>query len=112
MIEILTPDLPTTRKLQEAQGRYYWSRAAELLFRREGVISVRRVTSVSTDCTVLLVCRDAVVPVNAQDAPRVFEGPFPGDCLAEFGLAASNCETDTLVLDNDNLLAMHLPEIL
>lgn len=112
MINILIPDLPLTRKLQEAQGRYYWSRAAELLFRREGVISVRRVTSVSTDCTVLLVCRDAAVPVNALDVPRVFEGPMPGDCLAEFGLAASNCETDTLVLDNDNLLAMHLPEIL
>ncbi len=112
MIEILTPDLPTTRKIQEAQGRYYWSRAAELLFRRAGVISVRRVTSVSTDCTVLLVCRDAVVPVNAQDVPRVFEGPLPDDCLAEFGLAASYCETDTLVFDNDNSLAMHLPEIL
>lgn len=112
MIEILTPDLPTTRKLQEAQGRYYWSRAAELLFRREGVISVRRVTSVSTDCTALLVCRDAVVPVNAQEVPRVFEGPLPDDCLTEFGLAVSNCETDTLVFDNDNLLVMHLPEIL
>jgi hypothetical protein len=112
LIEIFTPDLPTTRKLQEAQGRYYWSRAAELLFRREGVISVRRVTSVSTDCTVLLVCRDAVVKVNVQDVPRVFEGPLPGDCLTEFGLAASNCLTDTLVLDNDNLLSMHLPEVL
>ena len=112
MIEILTPNLPTTRKIQEAQGRYYWSRAAELLFRRAGVISVRRVTSVSTDCTVLLVCRDAVLPVNAEKVPRVFEGPLPDDCLAEFGLAASYCETDTLVLDNDNLLGMHLPEIL
>ena len=112
MIEILTPDLPTTRKIQEAQGRYYWSRAAELLFRREGVISVRRVASVSVDCTALIVCRDASAPEHARNLPRVFEGPLADECLADFGLIACDCNTDTLFLDNDKSLAMHLPEIL
>lgn len=113
MIAILTPDLPRTRQLQAAQGRYYWSRSAELLFRREGILSVLRVNAPTDDCTALVICRDvATPPETPAELPRIFEGPLAAGQLAAFGLVARACETDTLVIDAGEALALHLPEMM
>lgn len=112
MIEIIIPDLPATRQLQETQGRYYWSRAAELLFRREGVISVRRTCRPSADNSTLLICRDTAAPSDSGKQPRVFEGPLPADTLDTLGLQSTRCEAQTLMVDHNSSLALHLPEIL
>lgn len=112
MINIIFPDIATTREIQNSQGRYYWSRACEVLFRKEGVISVQSGTMPSQDCTLQVICRD-VIPPQADDlCPRVFEGPLSDELQAMLGIYVQTCVTDTLMLENDPLLSLHLPEIL
>ena len=112
MIDIIFPDIATIRDIQSNQGRYYWSRACEILFRKEGVISVQSGTAPSQDCTLQIICRD-VIPPQANDlCPRVFEGPLSNELQAMLGISVQTCMTETLMLDNDPLFSLHLPEIL
>jgi len=61
MIEVVVPELGETRTIQEGQGRYYWSRCAEVLFRKAGIISVTRNHGMSPEPCLKVVCRDVVV---------------------------------------------------
>jgi hypothetical protein len=112
MIDIIFPDIATTRDIQSKQGRYYWSRACEVLFRKEGVISVQSGTAPSKDCTLQIICRDVIPPQANDICLRVFEGPLSDELQAMLGIYVQTCVTDTVILENDPLLSLHLPEIL
>lgn len=112
MIELLVPDLVATHEIQDRQQQYYWSRAADLLFRRAGILSVRRVTEVSSSCTCLVVCRDTAAPETPGGPPRAFEGPLTSESLAKLGLSARTVPTAEVVCESEGSLRMHLPELL
>jgi len=100
------------RRLQQSQGRYYWSGTSETLFRREGLISIRTVSTPTEQCTLLIVARDATCLNNIVGIPRVFEGPLSNNQLVEHGLTSTIIQTELIQVDDDSSLSIHCPEIL
>lgn len=112
MIEIVVPSLDDTRRIQEREGRYYWSRCAEVLFRKAGIISVYRSTEISLAQSLKVLCRNAQPGwPDMGDFPKVIEGPLSEQTLGRLGIAARSYETDTLMLAGSPSLAVHLPGI-
>ena len=112
MIEVVVPELGETRTIQEGQGRYYWSRCAEVLFRKAGIISVTRNHGMSPEPCLKVVCRDVEGEWSEADAvPKVLEGPLSRRVLGDLGIVARRQEVEALLLDGSPSLVVHLPEI-
>lgn len=112
MIEIVTPQLAATRDVQESQGRYYWSRCADVLFRQAGIISVRRTSQVSSSPGLKIFCREVLVGAQAaENCAAVIEGPLSASFLMQQGISAFDVTTAALWLDGAESMGMLLPEI-
>lgn len=99
MLDILVPSIEATRLLQKIEQRYYWSRCAEAVFRREGVISVRRRTEAPQAASLTVACRGVDADVIADlTRPLVIEGPLSPSWLERLGLKAQPLCRDSLSL--------------
>src|SRR5579862_1759665 len=93
MILLLTPSVEDILAIQEAENRYYWSAAAETLFRAEGWVSVQtsHAAPVPEGCGIVAARGTKPELLRGTDPTfRFFEGPLAPEVAAAFGVKVEN----------------------
>lgn len=93
MLNILLPSEAEQRAIQQTERRYYWSAAAEVLFRKHGRIGVR--AAENADDGLAIVTRGKN-PAERFGQAGFYEGPLTPAALRKLGLAGEERIADTL----------------
>lgn len=108
MIEIVVPPRAETRAIQQREGRFYWSRCAPVLFRREGFAAVHRVPTRGSASFAVYTRGCEIADLSA---PAALEGPLDQGLLERLGLRAETCETERVDLGHPIDSNVSLPGI-
>ena len=102
MFEIYSPSEPQIRHIQETEQRFYWSRCADALLRKHGVVDcvMRPVEASPTGLPVVL--RSTEPAWDLADQPGVFEGPLAQSLLDALGIEATELKIAHAVLLNES----------
>jgi hypothetical protein len=86
-LQLLLPAPASIRRLQESEGRYYWSGAFEVVLRKHGLIDVRTVTAVSDPETDLVwMSRGAPWSDTLAASALIVEGPLHASIADALGV--------------------------
>lgn len=94
-MQIVTPSLDDIRSIQQREERYYWSAAAEILFRGAGYIGAQTSSGAVDGGAPVILTRgvDARIAGDVPaDAPQFFEGPLDPATAALFGVSVADWE--------------------